>query len=199
MVTEAESKEYQSQAADYASAFFAQKKVPFEIAEVAVPLATYAFPDRFFSKAKTRWMNEKDRPTRDVLRDSLSSVRSPALAEQAMSLFFSGKFDSRETFRLLAGEPETQKTRFDVAEKNADALMKRLPGNTAGARVIGLLASGACDVASAERLETFFRPKLPQLVGGERYLEQTNERIRDCAALNARLIPQYVKYLSEKK
>ncbi len=193
MVIEAEAPEFRQQATAFASQFFEGKSLPFEVIEQAVPLSVTAQPEQFFEKTKTRWMTEKDSSTRDVLRYSLQNTTAPKLAAQATALALDSKLDARETFGMWSGAPQTLAARFDFAEKNVDAMMKRLPGSS-GSRIIWMLGNG-CTPQEAERLEGFFRPKLGKLVGGERYLNQAKERIQNCYELNGRIIPQLSAFL----
>ncbi len=199
MVTEAESKEFIEQAGGYAAAFFSGKKPSFEVSEIALPLAVESQPTVFFAKSKTRWMAEKDVAVRRMLQDAMQSVRVPELAQQAAQIALNPKLDARETASFWYGHPLTAKTRFDFAEKNAVGMFERLPAKRGGSRVISALGGGLCDPQGAERLEAFFRPRLAELTGGERYLKQTKERILDCHELNSRLIPQLSAYLQNKR
>ncbi len=198
MVEQAQVTEFVEQAVAYATDFFDHKKLPFEVMEEAVPLAVGARPELFFVKAKKRWLTEKDNATKQVLQGALLSVKEPKLAQEVAALALDSKLDVRETFYFWSGHPLTNSARFDFAEKNASAMMKQLPSGDSGGAIVFLLASG-CEPSTAERLERFFRPKLPQLVGGERNLTQAKEQIVDCHQLTARMLPQLTAYLQGKR
>ncbi len=90
-----------------------------------------------------------------------------------------------EMARLFYADRETRAGRdamWDWFVDHYDAIYKRI-GAFASGYVPRLAGGGGCSDEEAERLGTFFKPKLKDLPGADRGLAQTSESIRLCAAL----------------
>ena len=140
------------------------------------------------------------KPTIDTLIAELSHTTDPVhrngilsglaraedkQAERVRNLAISKEVKVGEMARLLYVDRETTAGRAAMWHwfvDNYDAIFKRI-GAFASGYVPGLAGGGGCSDAEAERLQTFFNPRIKDLPGADRGLAQTTESIRLCAAL----------------
>ena len=84
----------------------------------------------------------------------------------------------------LNGEPATRRAARDWIDVHFDAVAARLA--PFGAGMANAYALGLCGRTDADALEARFAERLRNLQGGPRTLAQATERVRLCAALQAR-------------
>jgi len=92
---------------------------------------------------------------------------------------------------LTAGEHNTLADRdaqWNWFTANYQAIHDRV-GAFAGGSLPRLAAAGACTPAESERLQAFFEPRLKDLPGAVRGLQQARESIALCSALTAKQDP----------
>lgn len=144
---------------------------------------------------------EKEPLARQAIFHALGSFPDPDLAEAALKLLLSPKYDAREAFRpLLFGPLENRETRrapFDFVQKNLDALLARLPrevGEDFAAALPGV-GEAFCDAASRAEIEAFFKDKAGSYTGGPRRLAQVLESIDICIAKHEKIAPDIALFL----
>ncbi len=133
--------------------------------------------------------------------DALDSFRDPAITRARLELIFTGGIDPRELQYTLFGAPrETREIVWEFVQQNFDRLNSALPGARGipfGA-TLPLTATGFCDAAHEQQIESFFGPRIATLPGGERNLANTLERIRLCSARAAVVEPAIVSFLKKQ-
>jgi len=133
--------------------------------------------------------------------DALESFRDPALTRARLDLILRDGIDPRELQYMLFGAPPyAREIVWDFAQQNFDRLNSRLPGARGipfGA-LLPLTASGFCDAAHQQQVESFFQPRMATLPGGARNLANTVERIRLCSARAAIVKPAIVTFLKKQ-
>ena len=166
--------------------------------QVAARNGDRALFDRLTAAAKT----EKDQVPREQMLSALGRFRNRELIEAAEDLYLNGPFDSRETWSLLfAGiqEPEARRLPFDFVKANIGQVEKKLASGITGGEgnsaVVGV-ANGFCDEAGRAEADAFFSPRIAKYTGGKRTLEQSLERIHQCAARVAASSADVAAYLA---
>ena len=138
-----------------------------------------------YEVARKAFEASRDTRHRYALLGALGSTRDPELAAKARAYGLSDAVQLGEMGMLYGaqmGERENRAATWQWLTQNYDALRKRLSPFAQGG-LPGMFSAGRCDAASAKELEDFFAPRVKDLVGGERGLRQTLERIKQCSAL----------------
>jgi alanyl aminopeptidase len=129
---------------------------------------------------------------RNAMLGALASVEDPALAAKVRSFGLSKDVKVGEMrYVLTAGERATLADRdaqWNWFTANYQAIHDRI-GAFAGGSLPRIAAAGACTPAESERLQAFFEPRLKDLPGAVRGLQQARESIALCSALTARQDP----------
>ena len=130
---------------------------------------------------------EASRNTRHryALLAALGSTRDPQLAARARAYGLTDAVqlgEMRMLYGAQMGEKENRAATWQWLTQNYDALRKRL-SPFAQSSLPAMFSEGRCDAAAADGLSAFFAPRVGDLIGGERGLRQTLERIQQCAAL----------------
>ncbi len=145
-------------------------------------------------------VQDKGKPVVDRLIQALKTTTAPAPRNAILGGLGSARGDQATRVRNLAisdsvkvgemaglffGDRDTQAGRDAMWHwfvNNYDAIYTRI-GAFASGYVPRLAGGGGCSDTEAERLDTFFKPRLKDLPGADRGLAQTTESIRLCAAL----------------
>ena len=175
-----------------------QKASP-ELAGAALYLAAIDADGLLLEKLHAAAKAETDRNERQRLLVAMGAVRDPELAQQNFALFLSDEFDAREALPLLSGagdDPHTREALWEFVQKNWDAIVARLPKDSAPR--LPFLGAGSCDEERAAALGEFFRPRLKEHAGMDRALAQAMEEVRQCAAFKAKQGPALAAYLKER-
>ena len=139
--------------------------------------------ERILATAKA----EKEEFFQQRLVRALGAFRQRDLVTRNLSLLLDGTFDMRIATPLLFGpldDPETARLPLETVKAHYDALLARLP-SAAGIEYAAFLpetAGTGCSAGEATEAQEFFGPRLAQVNGGPRSLDQVVERIRLCAA-----------------
>ncbi|HEX7815287.1 M1 family metallopeptidase [Dyella sp.] len=132
-----------------------------------------------------------DPALRNAMLAGLSEVKDPADAERVRNFALTKDVKVGEMAALLRGNRDTQASRdaiWNWSVSNYDKIVART-GSFAGGRLPALMGGGGCSQADADRLQSFFQPRLKQVTGAERGLAQTRENTLLCAALKAKQDP----------
>ncbi|HEX6832317.1 MAG TPA: M1 family aminopeptidase [Rudaea sp.] len=125
--------------------------------------------------------------TRDryAMLAALGATHDPKLGERARDLTLTPQIGTGELRYLISAnvdEPENRDAFWTWLQTHYEAFRDRLPPLAQG-RLPDLAEEGRCSDAQAAELETFFAPRIKQLIGGQRTLAQALEGTRQCAAL----------------
>jgi alanyl aminopeptidase len=156
--------------------------VAVDLRNLTVQIAVQESGQAFFDAVRLRLGETKDPTERDRLLSAISSVTDKR-SEQALALALDPALRVNEVFvplRYQLGDERTREAAWAFFEQNFDALVERISKLHAG----GLPGYGEpfCSVQMAERLQTFFGPRIEQLTGGPRSLAASVEALRLCAA-----------------
>lgn len=131
----------------------------------------------WFDRCEAELKKTKDPREIRQLLGALGSFQDPALVTRAQALIFSPDFVPMQAiFGILFGQTQSRKTReaaYAYMKTNFDALVAKLPKEV-GSNLIYLGASFS-DAEHRADLEAFFRPRLAQLPGAPRVLDQVLE------------------------
>jgi len=126
-----------------------------------------------------------DPALRNGILGGLAGVEDPALAEQVRDFAISKPVKVGEMASLLRSGRDTQAQRDAMWTWFAGHYPQILArtGSFAGGYLPMLGAGGGCSRREAQRLQSFFRPRMNDAPGISRGLAQTTESIELCAAL----------------
>ena len=129
-----------------------------------------------------------DPALRNAMLQGLSSANDPALANQVRDFALTKQVKVGEMAAVLRGSRDTEAARNTLWQwfiTHYDQVVART-GSFAGGQLPGLVGGGGCSQAEADRLQTYFEPRLKQVTGADRGLAQTREQTLLCAALKAK-------------
>ena len=155
----------------------------------------------FFDKLCQALPSTHDRQQRRSLISALGSFRDPAIANDAMALLLTGRLDAREAFYpLLFGPlqyPETRPLPFQFVQQHLDELINRLPREVGGdfAAALPEVGRAFCDVRHRDEVESFFKERVKEYVGGPRTLQQTVEQVDVCIGERNVVAPDIARFL----
>ena len=138
-----------------------------------------------FEAAQKAFEASRDTRHRYALLGAVGSTKDPELATRARAYGLSDAVQLGEMgmlYSALMGERENRAATWQWMTEHYETFRKRLSPFAQGG-LPGMFSGGRCDAAAASELETFFAPRVKELVGGERGLRQTLERIRQCSVL----------------
>ena len=125
--------------------------------------------------------------TRDryALLAALGATRDARLGERARDYALTPDVpvgELRFVYQANIEEPENRAAFWQWFQAHYEALRSRLPPFVQGYLPL-LVDNGRCSDAEASEVETFFAPRIGELIGGQRNLAQALEGVRQCAAL----------------
>ena len=162
------------------------------VLEVAAEHGDRDLFDRLHAAAK----KEKDRRDIQRLLRALGAFRDPALAREALALFLSKEFNSREAYDILFSATRHDENRqlvWDFLESNYEAVVERLPREITG--FLPFLGASFCDASHRAAVATFFEERAAKLPGGTRTLAQALEAIDLCIASRSAQEPGVREFL----
>ncbi|HEY3940794.1 MAG TPA: M1 family metallopeptidase [Bryobacteraceae bacterium] len=162
--------------------------------------AAYYGDKAFFDRLLAELEKTKDRSERRSLRAALAAFRDPAALEEGMQALLSGKIPFIEGAMLLfagQGFAETRKIPLTFLKAHYDEILAKRPtgGGFDFAAELPRVGQSYCDAQSKQELESFFEPRIANLLGGSRMLSQTLERIDVCIATKAAQEPSVDAFL----
>jgi cytosol alanyl aminopeptidase len=131
---------------------------------------------------------------RNAMLAGLSQVREPALANQVRDFALSKDVKVGEMAMMLRGSQDTLNTRDDLWNwfiQHYPQVLART-GSFASGFLPALIGGGSCSIAEADRLQTYFEPRLKDIAGADRGLAQTREQALLCTALKAKQDPSKI-------
>jgi len=138
-----------------------------------------------FDAAQKAFEASHDTTQRYALIGALGATRDPALAARVRDYGLTPSVQIGEMSRLYdaqMSEPENRAATWRWMTQHFDAFRARL-SPFAQSKMPASFADGRCSDADADALSAFFAPRIRDLIGGQRGLSQTLERVRQCGAL----------------
>jgi alanyl aminopeptidase len=158
--------------------------VPQDLRSTALAVAVQEGGKTAFDAAEKHFRASQDAVVRAQLLDAMGGTRDDALNDRARALVFEpGLLRRNEIVDAVGGQTDHASTR-PALRAWVDAHFKDLEARLApaGAELVGLYADGMCSTAEADALQADFAPRVADIEGGPRELQQTVESIRLCAA-----------------
>lgn len=155
-----------------------QRSLALQMAAALGDAATYA-------RIEQHALASSDSQLRRQLLAALGAFDDPALARRARELGLDTRLQAGESALALGAQMARESTRSAAREwlrDNLSALLERLP-RPVHARLPAIEAAGMCSEADAIDIGRRHRPRVADVEGGPRALDQTVESIRLCAAL----------------
>ncbi len=156
-----------------------------DLLESALKVTVQDGGEAAFEAARRAFEASRVSSDRYALLAALGSSTDPSLAAKARDYGLSAAVQLGEMARLYEAQmaqPENRAATWRWLGERFEAYRVRL-SPFAQYRMPATFAEGRCSAAEAEQLDAFFAPRLAGLIGGERGLRQTLERVRQCAAL----------------
>jgi aminopeptidase N len=138
----------------------------------------------FMTRVRDAMVNSADPLFRDQASRAIGGADTPALAEAALKLAFSGGVQSIESSKIvirLSRQPGARDAVVGFADRNFKQVIETFPG--AARPMIIELFNGYCSAGDIARTDAYVKPKMQILGGGELELAQAKERIGLCVAL----------------
>jgi alanyl aminopeptidase len=173
-----------------------------EVADVLQVAAAHGGRD-LFDQLRAAAAASHDHRQRQAAISALGSFRDPAIAKDAIALLLTDDFDAREAyFALLFGPldyPATRSLPFDFLKAHIDDLLKRLPREVGAdfAADLPRVGEAFCDATKRDEIESFFKDRVKNFVGGPRTLEQTIEKIDVCIGEGKAIEPEIDRFLGD--
>lgn len=131
---------------------------------------------------------------RNAMLAGLSRANTPELADQVRNFALSKDVKVGEMAMLVRGNRDSEAARNGLWQwftSHYPQVLART-GSFAGGMLPGLIGGGGCSQSEADRLQTYFTPRLKDLPGADRGLAQTHEQIQLCTALKAKQDPSKI-------
>jgi cytosol alanyl aminopeptidase len=160
--------------------------VPPDLAGVSLAVAARDADRAMFDALKKSFEAARVPDERMRYLTALGSVRDPALSEEALAYTLTGPLRAREIFAVgtARGDSEAGRERlFRFVTENFDALMKRLPAQSAGFMP---RFAGGCEPSRVEAARDFFMQPQHVAPGTEATLAIVEEEVADCVRLRRR-------------
>ncbi|AKF09650.1 M1 family metallopeptidase [Sandaracinus amylolyticus] len=154
-----------------------------DLAGIAAAVAVQEGDAALFDAVQTTLFATEDAVVRARLIAALSSTEDAALAARALDLGLDARLRVNEVLIPLSVQAEHDEGReraWAWLVEHFDALSARIATTRAGATP--WLFAGFCSRDDAERVRTFFEPRIAGLAGGPRNLAGALEAIELCAA-----------------
>ncbi|HUB90154.1 MAG TPA: ERAP1-like C-terminal domain-containing protein, partial [Dyella sp.] len=132
-----------------------------------------------------------DPALRNAMLQGLSAAETPELADEARDFALTKQVKVGEMAAILRGGRDTSAERdalWHWFTGHYDQVLART-GSFASGMLPRLVGGGSCSKAEADRLQTYFEPRLKDITGADRGLAQTREQTLLCAALKAKQDP----------
>jgi len=146
----------------------------------------------FYEQARTH-TEERER---DFLFGAMGSFRDEALVRKNLAIILSDEFEIFEVVGLLfgaLGQPSTREMAWNWVKENYEAFKAKLP--RAYQSFLPRTAGPLCNEEAIADAKAFFGPRVAELEGGPRALDQTLEGMRICVAYRAAQRPSVEAFL----
>jgi alanyl aminopeptidase len=150
-----------------------------QVLEVAARNGDEALWTKLLEQVRAR----PDEKVRRQLFNAMGSFVDPEIIKKNLALVAYGEFELFETVPLFFGalaEPPGREMLFGFIREGYDQLLERVPETYQAQLIYGV--SAFCDEPHIDSVEAFFGPRVGDLEGGPRTLEQVLERMRVCVA-----------------
>ena len=167
------------------------------LATVALAVATHAGDDALARKLDATFRKTEDHNLRAALLGGMVLARDPAVRAQAVARLATGELTLEELFTLIftgAIDPTSRDEVYGFVTKHLDEVTAAVPFivRPAIVRISGFY----CDDVHRQELDTIFRPKLADLPGGEKELNEAIEAMDLCIAKRKAVAADVATFLS---
>lgn len=157
-----------------------------------------ALAERFIAE----YQHTSDIQKRRRILEAMARFRDPSALETAMQALLSGQIPFIDGYRLLfagEGQAATRTFAFDFLKSHYAEIMAKRPtgGGFDLASMLPNVGNGFCDARSRDQFESFFEPRLKDLLGAPRTFRQVKERIDSCIADKAAQEPSVAAFLEQ--
>ena len=157
-----------------------------ELLNLAMAVAGEEADSAFFEHLIKHLKASDSALTRGAILAGLARVRDPELLRQVHDLVFDDALRSNELPDLLYGAmaDHNRAATWRWFQANLDRLLEHLTPGSADS--IPEIAAGFCDRQTVKTLRSLIEPRLETIPGAKRALDQSSEKIEQCAALKDR-------------
>ncbi len=153
------------------------------VLETAAYYGDKALAERFIAE----YQHTSEIQKRRRILDGMARFRDPAALETSMQALLSGQTPFIDGYRLMfagEGNAATRAFAFDFLKSHYTEIMAKRPtgGGFDFASMLPQVGDDFCESQSREQFESFFEPRLKDLLGAKRTFQQVNERIDSCIA-----------------
>ena len=163
----------------------ALKQLTPDLLPIILTIQTQEKGEPVYQKLFKELDNNTEPTQRLAILKALGAVQQPELKEKSLALILNPKVKVGELRNLVGSiqnESENSKALWQWFIQNNEAVFTRL-GKSSAKRYPSMFGGASCDQSSIDHLTQFFAPRKNELVGVERGLAQTVERIQLCKAL----------------
>jgi alanyl aminopeptidase len=172
---------------------------------VAVMLSAAArYGDRaLFDRFNDEVRKTPDRDRREKLFSALGSFRDQDAAGKALRMVLDEALDVRESFAVVWAANRDRDTRgraYSFVQEHYDEIVRRLPEGSvfSTASYLPWLGGWSCTEDQRARLESFFKPRVPGILGAPRVLAEVLESIDLCIAQRRTQQPNLISFLESR-
>jgi alanyl aminopeptidase len=179
------------------------KSVPPDIAGSVVSCAARYGDAQFYDKLLAAAKAEKDPSFQRMLVSRLGDFLNPQLVSRSLKLAFDGTFDARLSVGILFAtlrQPSTASITYQYVKQHFEEIRARLPQSVDSdmAALLPFVASASqCSDQGESDARAFFEPRMKNVVGGPRNLDNALEDIHLCAAAKANAQKEIASFLSQ--
>ena len=158
--------------------------VPQDLRATALAVAVQEGGKPAYDAAEKAFRASQDAVLRSQLLGAMGSTTDAALNERVRALVFEPDLLRRNEIFAAVGDQSGHEATRPALRDWVDAHFKELEARLApaGAALVGLYADGMCSNPEADALQAKFTPRVADIEGGPRELQQTVEAIHLCAA-----------------
>ncbi len=178
------------------------KLLPADVAGTVMGTAARNGDAVFYDKVVAAAKAEQDPYFKPMLIGTLGDFSDPKLLSRSLAMAFNGTFDMRLSMRMLFGitsNPSTAILAYQYVREHYDEVRAKLPRavSTDYAAYLPMLAAASvCSDSAENEAKTFFEPRMKDVIGGQRNLQNALEQIHLCAVAKPAAEEQISKFLS---
>ena len=166
-----------------------------EMLDAVLSIAAAHGDRAFFDDLHRAAKQTADIKRRRRLLQAMGQFRDAPIEEAAFDIALSGEFDIRDALSLLHHDPTMEPVFFRLLSRHYEAIRKRLPSEVVA--TLPEMVRGLCSEPDRDAVETFFKQRSEQELGGPRRLAHTLEFISICTAFRAYQEPSLAKFLAK--
>jgi alanyl aminopeptidase len=178
------------------------KVLPFEVAQSAFAAAARHGDSALYEKVLAAAKAEQDPYFKPMLISTLGDFSDSRLLSRSLAMAFNGTFDLRLSMRVLFGitnTPSGASLAYQYVREHYNEIKAKLPAAVSmdyAAYLPFLAAASGCSESAQSEAKTFFEPRMKNVIGGQRNLENALEEIHLCTVAKPAAEEQISKFLS---